>query len=383
MKDSNNSKKTQLWITCMFMCIVICFDIVSLVIPDKQFSETENRMLAGLPEITAEGLYDGSLGEDTEKYMSDQFAYRDTWASISFFVRNTIFNQSEMNGVYIGSDGYLMLIPSEYDQDALSRKIDAINTVAKNYINVNQCISVIPNAAAIMRNKMPEYAKKSGQIQKIKEICDSLHGIKTCNVSSTFKLHRNEELYYHTDHHWTTYGAYLAFCEIAPTLDIDPSGFRYNVHRVSESFEGTLASKSGCHKYKDIIEIYVPKNETPVSVTYSDRDEVKGTIYETEPLGTKDQYAVFLGGNHPVVTIRTTAETDRTLLLIKDSYANCFVQFLIPYFDQIIIVDPRYCFDTVDMFISQNDVTDILYLYNADTFMTDTSLTDFLSFSVE
>ncbi len=381
MKDNHQSKKTLLWTTCMFLCIVICFDIVSLIIPDRQFSETENRMLAGPPEITGEGLIDGGFGEDTAKYLSDQFAYRDTWASMSFFVRHTIFHQNEMNGVYIGSDGYLMLIPSEYDPDALRQKLDAVNLVAKKYIHVNQCISVIPNAAAIMRNKLPEYARKSGQIQKIREINDSLHGIKTCDVSGTFRQHRDEELYYHTDHIWTTYGAYLAFREIAPMLHIDPDSFSYTIQRVSESFDGTLASKSGCHQYKDVIEIYAPKKETPVSVHYSEIDGMKGTIYESSFLSTKDQYAVFLGGNHPMVTIRTTAGTDRTLLLIKDSYANCFVQFLLPYFDQIILIDPRYCFDTVDMIITQNDVTDLLYLYNADTFMTDTSLTDFLTFS--
>lgn len=372
-----------LWVTSMFLCLAICFDLAGLVAPDKSFSETENRMLAQFPKITAAGLADGSFGEDTESYLSDQFAYRDVWASLSFFVKHSLFGQREMDGVYIGDDGYLIMKPSAYDQDALNTKLNAVNAVAGKYEAVRQYMAVIPNAVTVLRDKMPPYAPVSEQPGQLDQIASSLKGVTFCDVTDAFEQHRNEELFYHTDHHWTTYGAYLAFCEIAPLLEIDPESFRYRVHRISERFEGTLASKSGSHQYKDVMEIYVPKTETPLSVVYSDKDDMRGTLYEREYLDTKDQYAVFLGGNHPTVDIRTTAQTGRTLLLVKDSYANCFVPFLTPYFDRIVVVDPRYCYDTVDMMIKENDVTDLLYLYNADTFMSDTSLTDFLEIQDE
>ena len=173
--------------------------------------------------------------------------------------------------------------------------------------------------------------------------------------------------------------AYLAFTAIASDMQIQADDTQYDIYTVSDSFQGTLSSKSGSHGYNDTIEIYVPKGEHPISVRYSDGTETSGSIYQKDFLNTKDKYALFLGGNHPIVTITTTADTDRTLMLIKDSYANCFAQFLTPYFDQIIIVDPRYCYDSVDMLINQYEITDLLYLYNADTFMTDTSLTDFLT----
>lgn len=378
-KNKNSSPK--LWITCMFMCFVICFDMIALVTPDKEFSQTENRMLAQAPKISAKGLSDGSFGEDTEKYLSDQFAYRDTWSSLSFFAKTALFRQSEMNGVYIGRDGYLMLIPSNPSAEAMAAKLSAINAVTAKYNDIHHCIAVIPNAAAMLTDRLPPFAPESKQPAQLSDIAGSLRGIEFCDVTGEFKAHMSEELYYHTDHHWTSHGAYLAFRSIAPALQIDPDSFEFDTHTVSENFDGTLASKSGSHGFKDRIEIVVPYPDMPITVRYSDGNEAKSTIYQKEYLSTKDQYAVFLGGNHPMVTVTTTADTGRCLMLIKDSYANCFVQFLTPYFDQIIIVDPRYCYDSVDMVINQYEITDLLYLYNADTFMSDTSLTDFLAFS--
>ena len=363
----------------MFMVIVICFDIIALVMPDKDFSETENRMLAQAPVASSKSITEGILGEDVEKYLSDQFAFRDAWSNLSFFTRSMLFGQKEMNGVYIGKDGFLMLIPSEPARESLQKKLSAINAVTEKYGEINHCIAVIPNAEAIMTNKLPSYAPASKQPQQLDDISRSLRGITCCNVSELFKKHRYEELYYHTDHHWTSRGAYLAFTAIASDMQIQADDTQYDIYTVSDSFQGTLSSKSGSHGYNDTIEIYVPKGEHPISVRYSDGTETSGSIYQKDFLNTKDKYALFLGGNHPIVTITTTADTDRTLMLIKDSYANCFAQFLTPYFDQIIIVDPRYCYDSVDMLINQYEITDLLYLYNADTFMTDTSLTDFLT----
>ena len=93
----------------------------------------------------------------------------------------------------------------------------------------------------------------------------------------------------------------------------------------------------------------------------------------------KNKYEVFLGGNHPVVDIKTTSESDKTLLLIKDSYANSFVQFLTPYYKSIIIVDPRYYYEDIDKLIEENNVSELLYLYNADTFFDDSSLASVLN----
>ena len=376
----NDKKSPGMWITCMFLCFVLGFDLISILTPDRDFSDTENRMLAKFPEISAQGLSDGSTGKAAEKYLSDQFACRDVWSSVSFLIKSRLMGRNEMNGVYLGKDGYLMLIPSEPQPEALAQKLEAVNNVTETFGNVNHCIAIIPNAVTVMSDRLPDYAPESSQPRQLSDIANKLAGISFCDVTAAMISKNSEELYYHTDHHWTSLGAYTAFQSVAPCLGADPQSVEYDVYTVSESFQGTLSSKCGSHGYYDTIEIYVPKGELPLTVRYSDSDEPKGTVYRREFLEGKDKYAVFLGGNHPTVTITTTADTGRTLLLIKDSYANCFVQFLTPYFDRIIIIDPRYCYDTVDTVLNEYQITDLLYLYNADTFMTDTSLTDFLTF---
>ena len=102
------------------------------------------------------------------------------------------------------------------------------------------------------------------------------------------------------------------------------------------------------------------------------------SLYDSKCLEEKDQYTVFLGGNHPRVDIATTSASKRCLLLFKDSYANCFVPFLTPYYQKIILIDPRYYYDKLDTLIRQEGVTDVLFLYNTDTFLTDNALADVL-----
>ena len=150
------------------------------------------------------------------------------------------------------------------------------------------------------------------------------------------------------------------------------------ISTVSDSFEGTLSSKSGSHKTTDTVQVYIPQSQIRYYVTYSDSTERICSIYQSSALKNKDKYTVFFGGNHPKVEISTTADNQRVLLLFKDSYANSFVQFLLPYYQKIIMIDPRYYYDSLDAILTTENVTDVLYLYSADTFVKDTSLADVL-----
>jgi hypothetical protein len=153
----------------------------------------------------------------------------------------------------------------------------------------------------------------------------------------------------------------------------------YEEYTVTESFSGTLASSTGYHGAQDSIEVYAPVDtEVNYLVTDSDNVEKRISLYDMDALEEKDKYQVFFGGNHALVDITTTNDTDRSLLIFKDSYANSFVPFLLPYYSEIIMIDPRYYYDNVERVIENYDITDVLFLYNMDTFMTDNSLADVL-----
>ncbi len=157
----------------------------------------------------------------------------------------------------------------------------------------------------------------------------------------------------------------------------------YQIYTVSDDFKGTLASKTGEPFIKDKVQIYVPeKDETTYYVSYPDTGEQSPTLYVRDKLKEKDDYQVFFGGNHALVEIHTANDTGRNLLIFKDSYCNSFTSFLLPYFDNIYMVDPRYYYDDLNGLMNASSITDVLFLYSQNTFASDTTLADVLESAV-
>ena len=259
--------------------------------------------------------------------------------------------------------------------------MEAINAFAARHTDLRLNMAVIPNAACILADKLPKNAPVRDQSADLTALAGSLQGISFLNVSAALSAHTDEQLYYRTDHHWTSLGARYAFEAMAEKLGIPQPVQNYDTYTVSTTFEGTLASRSGSHAAYDTVELYVPQTDIEYYVSYGDAAETSATIYDRSALEQKDKYTVFFGGNYPRVDVYTTAETGKTLLLFKDSYANCLMQFLYPYYDHIILIDPRYYYDNVESVISREQVTDVLFLYNANTYLEDTSLADVLNVS--
>lgn len=359
----------------LLLCL-LAFALVNALARDREYSPAENRKLAQLPKFSLSALTDGSYFAAWEDYLADQFVGRDTWITLNLQA-SRLLGAKEAGGVYLCADDYLMEPPAAPDEEALKRNLDAINAFAARHENLQLCMSVVPNAACVMAEKLPANAPVRDQRQDIQDIAARVQGVSFLNVTDALAQHADEAIYYRTDHHWTSLGAYYAFSDMAAGLGIEQPSEEYDVFPVTDSFEGTLASKSGCHAVTDVIELYVPKSDIEYYVTVD--GERTATMYDREKLEEKDQYAVFLGGNDARVDITTTAETGRTLLIFKDSYANCFLQFLLPYYDRIILLDARYYYGDADSVISREGVTDVLFLYNANTFLTDRVLADVLA----
>lgn len=356
----------------LLIAVVAVFMALSLILPDKDFSESENRGLAQFPKLSESFLSD--LGD----YVADQFPGRDLWMSANLSM-NKALGQKEASGVYLCDDDYLMQIPAEPNIEQVDRNLAAINAFSEAYPELNMVMCVAPNAVTVLAEKLPENAPVRDQKADLAYIEDSLTGTTFVDVTKALRQHRSDYLFYKTDHHWTSLAAAYAFEEIAPELNImPPTVDSYTVYTVSNTFEGTLSSKSGSHSAKDTVDIYVPATSIDYYVEYPEGDPIS-SFYNRAALDQKDHYTVFFGGNYSRVDITTTANTGRCLLLFKDSYANCMVQFLYPYFDHITMIDPRYYYDNVELVIKSEAVTDVLFLYNADTFLGDTSLADVLT----
>ena len=205
-----------------------------------------------------------------------------------------------------------------------------------------------------------------------------LNGDITCvDGARTLLDHSGEYIYYKTDHHWTSLGAMRVLEENYEALGI-PSLAEYKAYSVTNTFKGTLASRSGDYLERDRIDVYAPDTDVQYYVSYPQTGTKMPSVYVPEMLDEKDQYTVFFGGNHSSVEINTTADNDRCLLVFKDSFANCFVPLLTPYYEKIVMIDPRYYYENLGTAMANYGVTDVLYLYSADTLLKDSSLHDVL-----
>ncbi len=360
------------YLSLLLLVFVFFFGIVNLFAADRETSETENRALAQAPKLTWQSLKDGSYFSGIDDYLADQFVGRDFWISLRLgFTR--LMGSSESNGVLLCDDDYLMEKPVAPNEEALAKNLAAISDFAVLNPQVNICMSIVPTAACVLDDKLPGSAPIRDQHADIQKLSEGVSGVKFIDVTEALKAKNDHRLYYRTDHHWTSLGAYYAFLDMADELEITPS-VEYETYTVSDSFEGTLSSKSGCHDALDTVEIFVPKTDLDYTVTYVDEDRTTATLYKRDALNDKDHYTVFFGGNHPRVDILTDAGTGKNLLLFKDSYANCMVQLLMPYYDKIVMIDPRYYYERAESLLTSEKITDVLFLYNVNTFHEDTSL---------
>ncbi len=375
MRENRKDKKITMTarIGKTFALIVIIILALIMIIPDKEFSEKENRMLAQMPKFSLTAIKEGTFTSDVESYFTDQFPMRNLWIKIRSGVEVKL-GKYQANGVYKCDDGYLFEEATAADATDLQAKIDAINAFKANYDSIRMTAVLVPNATNIMADKLPQYAEVYDQNGAMDSFFASLSdGISKVDLRDAFRASESQ-LYYRTDHHWTDEGAYLAFTQMAPSMWLSPDTHAFNKLVLTDDFSGTLASKSGFSTKSDIIKTSIPVEECQYIVSYVNEGLEKASIFWPEKLKTNDKYTVFFGGNYAQVDIRTANPDRGKLLIIKDSYANSLVPYLLPYYGKIVMVDPRYYSGDIHALMRQEDFTEVLFLYNANTFFGDTSL---------
>ena len=370
----------------VFPTILIAVMFFNIFLPDKNFSAEENRLLQTMPKLSISSIFSGRFETKAESYAADQFMLRNMFIKIKSSF-DTSLGSTESNNVFMCKDNYLMENISKADAKKMENNYNSLAKLKQLYPNINMDFMLVPNAANIMSDKLPLFAVTEDQNKQMDDFFKKIQsiGINPVDVRATFKKNKEKiELYYHTDHHWTTDGAYLAYQDFAKKNKLN-SNIKYDALAVKNDFRGTLASKSGFTTgLNDMIKIYLPKegqNYKNSVIFYSDTKEKTTEFYKLNNLKKKDTYTVFGGSNHPIYSIKTPVSSQRKLLLIKDSYANSFIPFLSQDYREIIVIDPRYFFDDISEIIKANGITDILFLYNANTFFNDNSLDMMISAS--
>ena len=366
----------------IFIILLFLVMIINVIVPDREESELENRALEQRPRFNLTTILSGDFMEQWEEYLSDQFAGRDTWRSLKVSL-DRLGGARKENDIYIGKDGQLMEDIEVPDDGRLEANLTAIRDFAETYEDIPVTMMLVPDAACILNDSLPAFARVEDQRQMFsmaeRKLGDTVNWVDTVSILNN---HKSEKLYYKTDHHWTTQGAFYVFQDAAETLGIEGDvSDDFVSYTVTDSFNGVLAASSGVGLDEmEQIDIYAPTGgDDDVVLNYVDEGRKTTSLYDSSKLETRDKYGVFLGGNTSVVDIRTVSTSQKRLLVVKDSFADCFIPFLAPYYREIVVVDPRYYSGTMQDIMDSYRITDALILYSGNTFFTDNNISGVLT----
>ena len=363
----NKHNKIIIFIFVVFLFLMFSFNITKA---DGQFSENENRMLKQQPVFTLNNVFSGEFTERYEEYITDQFIFRDFWVGVKSSI-DVMLMKRDIKGVYFGKDGYLLQKFAKPDMTILDRNIEGINKLASSNKDIPVFLMVAPLSSEVLKNKLPSFATSYNQIEVAKYGESKIDkNVKFIDVYKALESKNSEYIYYKTDHHWTTRGAYYAYREFCNNVGLIPYGTEhFNIDKVTSEFYGTLYSKVNYTGVKpDYIETYTPKQELKYNVQYMDTGTSSNSLYEIKHLESKDKYSVFLDGNHALVKISTNAPNHKKILILKDSYAHCFVPFLTEHYSEIHMIDLRYFNMSTNEYIKQFHIDEVLMLYNISSF---------------
>ena len=365
-------------LTVLFCLFIGGMFLGSLILPDRDFSQLENRKLAQTPALSLENITTGKFMEDAEDYVNDQILGRDFWVALKAWSER-VSGKQENNGVYFAKEDTLISRVDTPEQSTLDTNAGYVNALVDN-VDVPVYFGIIPSAAEIWSDRLPGGAPTADE----KAIIDRLYNeVQThvIDLYSVLNAHKDEELYYRTDHHWTSLGAYYGYTGLATALGYTPVPLNDYTETVrSTEFYGTVFSSSGVRWVRpDTISTYVPDDGiTVASHTYDNKGnpvEEPRQLYDTSFLSVKDKYSMFLGGNQPLGVVKNANNPDGPrLLIIRDSYADSLVPFLTPHFSEIHLLDLRYYKLSIADYIAQNGIDQALVLYSVPNFVTDSNL---------
>lgn len=353
--------------------ILLGLSIGSLLAPDVAFSANENRYLQLVPEFSLNKLMSGDFTKKMEDYTSDQIVLRDFWTGSRSIMQRAMGYQ-DIGGVWLGEDGYYFSKVTEdtFDRENYGKNLGYVSEFFAANSDKDCHILLAPTPGSVMFDDLPYGAAFYNEIfyddaACYEQLSDTFGDQAILTQEALRQSAAEEQVYYRTDHHWTAQGAYVAYdcwCEAT-----DHAVKEYPLTPVSDSFRGTLYSKV---LLPDSVYDTVSIAED-VTIRSMDCDgTVRESIYDLNVLQEKDHYKVYMGGNHAKTVIDTGADTGRTLLVVKDSFANSFIPYLAAEYDTITVVDLRYCREKMQDLA--DGCTDILVLYEMTNFASDGNL---------
>ena len=353
----------------LFLLFLAGMAVAGLVKPDRSFSEQENRYLAQLKAPTLRTLKSGQFMEVFEDYVIDQFPLRDRWIGAKAWSERLLGKQ-ENNGVYLGTDGQTLFAQYTAPTD-LAKRMANVNALADS-VNVPVAFALVPDKSYVWASRLPANAPLADDGSAAREAA-SLCSDRVQWID-LYGLDWGDDSFYRTDHHWSTMGAALAYQALETALTVSAALPDGPLKLESDSFYGTTWSSAGAH-WVEPDSIYTWVDGAGFSVTaYHTGAAQPGVLYDRSKLTAKDKYAMFLGGNQPLCVIENPAASGGRLLVVRDSYADSLAPFLAGDWQEVHLWDLRYNLNSLRQYVADNGIDQVLVLYSAANFASDTNL---------
>lgn len=359
--------------------------ILFILSPKSSFSEFENRSLQQKVAFSWSALLDKSFAKQSEQFIADQFPYRQQW-----FMFKSIAEQSRLvtvnNGIIHGDNGYLFELMKEPNWGEVEQYVNSINKFQNKFSSIHISMLLAPTSVEMYPHYLPKWSDSYSQQITNEWIGQHLStSINFINGIDALSPYRSDDraIYYRNDHHWSSYGAYIAYAAYMKSIGIEPISLdELSTITVSNDFLGSYDTKGQFWGAKpDSIEAFQNPWFTS-SVDIVDNDTHMNTLYDDSFLKVKDKYSYFLGGVHALMTITNESiagniekspQIDK-MLVIKDSYAHSFIPLLVNHAREIHVIDLRYYNGSIEQYMEANDFDEVLLLYNTPTFVNERSL---------
>lgn len=385
MRCAPKSRIADLLTIFTFLGAIFIAALLFIILPDKTFSDQENRALQQFPKISSFDkplgrLLDGSFTKDIAKYYADQFPARDLFIGIKGFTEIAL-QKKENNSVILGHDGFLITRPSEPKYEVLRDNLDPIRSFASvmKQMNVPVTLAIAGRTYDVMRSFLPATFPKtlSDELWLYTEyLTNQNKDLQYINLMNALRVitestKATDPLYYRTDHHWTTLGAYYAYSEIIKSFkdgELKPAPLsEFTIEKASESFYGTTWSKAGMKWIKpDTIEYFRYEGDEDYITIIEDTGVSFKGFYDRSYLDKKDKYSSFLSGNNGRVDItRADGQKREKLLVLKDSFAHSMIPFLARHYD-LVILDLRYYSASIAKLVLTEGISRVLIIGNMD-----------------
>ena len=364
-------------LTSIFLLIIILgFTILILILPDKEFSEQENRYLQQTPSFTLERLINGKFTAEISDYFSDQFPARDLFVGAKAVAEIGLLKQQN-NSVTLGKDGYIIKRNDYPNYETVNKNVTSISLFGKamEELGVPFTVAMAGRNVDVLQRYLPSLYPNFHS-DELWEHFESALAPDTytsyVNLKDPLKAiidgDTNEQIYYKTDHHWTTLGAYYAYVEIMKSFGEEPLPLsEFEIQRASDEFYGTTWSSAGMKWIQpDVMNYFRYEGDEYYITEIVDTGRIIEGFYDTDQLAKKDKYSSFIGGNNSRVDIYHSEGTIREkILLMKDSFAHSLAPFLAYHYD-LVILDLRYYKSSVKELVIEERIDRVLIMNNID-----------------